>query len=126
MLSLVLITSFLSADLKNITVSKSFLNKNIKIIDIRTKGEWIETGMVGGSYPITFFKEDGSYDVNNFLSKLNSVVDKNEEFAIICRTGSRTSMVGDYLGNKLGYKVINLRGGINKLFREGYRPVRIK
>ena len=123
MLTLFILTSISSADLRNVVVTESFLKKNIKIIDIRTKNEWKETGMIRGSYPITFFNENGNYDIKEFLRKLNTVVNKNEEFAIICRTGSRTRIVGNFLGNKAGYKVINLQGGIMNLFRSGYISV---
>ena len=94
-----------------------------KIIDIRTPGEWMQTGIVAGSYPIMFFDEQGRFDVEGFLKQLNSVVKKDEQFAIICRTGSRTAEVGSFLGNRLGYHVINLAGGIQKLMQEGYQPV---
>ena len=35
-------------------------------------------------------------------------------------------MIGDYLGNKAGYNVVNLKGGIMSLFRQGYKPVRYR
>lgn len=112
-----------SAELQNVWVTQDFLKNNIKIIDIRTPGEWVETGIVKDSYPIMFFNEQGQYDIPKFLAQLNAVVKKGEKFAIICRTGSRTSMVGDFLGREMGYDVINLAGGIQKLMQEGYKPV---
>lgn len=115
-----ILSSFSFGKLIHITANKEFLKKDIKIIDIRTKGEWKETGVVVGAYLIEFFDERGNYDTELFLKKLNTVVKKNEQFAIICRTGSRTHMVGDYLGNKLKYNVINLSGGVQNLFYDGY------
>jgi len=114
----------LFAELKQEWATESFLQKNIKIIDIRTPAEWKETGIVNNSYTLMFFDEKGAYDVPKFLKGLNKIVKKNEQFAIICRTGSRTGMVGDFLSKELGYKVINLKGGITKLIREGYKPVK--
>ena len=121
---LLLLATSLFAELKQEWSTENFLQKNIKIIDIRTPAEWRETGIVKGSYPIMFFDEQGNYDVPKFLKALNKVVKKDEQFALICRVGSRTGMVSEFLSNKLGYKVINLKGGIMKLISEGYRPVR--
>jgi len=117
------LTSMLSAQLQQVVVSKSFLdnNKDLKIIDIRTLPEWKETGIVKGSYTIEFFNQQGGYDVNKFTAELNKVVKKGEKFAIICRTGSRTSVIAPFLSDKLGYNLINLKGGITKLIREGYK-----
>lgn len=117
------LTSMLSAQLQQVVVSKSFLdnNKDLKIIDIRTLPEWKESGIVKGSYTIEFFNQQGGYDVNKFTAELNKVVKKGEKFAIICRTGSRTSAIASFLSDKLGYNLINLKGGITKLIREGYK-----
>ena len=121
---LLLLATSLFAELKQEWATESFLNKNIKVIDIRTPAEWRETGIVKGSSTIMFFDEEGNYDVEKFIKALNKVVKKDEQFALICRVGSRTGMVSDFLANKMGYKVINLKGGIMKLISEGYRPVR--
>ncbi len=51
------------------------------------------------------------------------IVKRDEKFALICRTGSRTTMVSNYLGNKLKYRVINLKGGLMQLMRLGYKTV---
>ncbi len=121
---LLLLATSLFAELKQEWATESFLNKHIKIIDIRTPAEWRETGIVKGSTTIMFFDEEGNYDVPKFLKALDKVVKKDEQFALICRVGSRTGMVSEFLVNKLKYRVINLKGGIMKLISEGYRPVR--
>jgi len=124
-LGLLLLGSSLFAEITNIIVTPEFVNSaKLKIIDIRTKGEWKETGIVKGSYPLTFFNEKGNYDIDGFLKSLNKIVNKDEKFALICRTGSRTGMVSNFLGKKLDYHVINLKGGLMKLLRAGYKTVR--
>ncbi len=119
-----LLATSLFAELKHEWATQDFLNKNIKIIDVRTPAEWKETGIVNGSYTIMFFDEQGKYDVQKFLKALDGVVKKDEQFALICRVGSRTGMISEFLSKDMGYKVINLKGGIMKLISEGYRPVR--
>ena len=92
--------------------SKKLLNSNIPIVDIRTPPEWVETGVVENAITIMFFDEQGNYDVEGFLRELNKKVDTSKPFALICRTGSRTTVLADFLGNKLGYNVINIKGGM--------------
>jgi len=121
---LLFLATSLFAELKQEWATEKFLQKNIKVIDIRTPAEWRETGIVKGSYEIMFFDEQGNYDVPKFLKALDKVVKKDEQFALICRVGSRTGMVSEFLSKDMGYKVINLKGGIMKLISEGYRPVR--
>jgi len=121
---LLLLATSLFAELKQEWATQGFLKKNIKVIDIRTPAEWRETGIVKGSYTIMFFDEQGNYDVPKFLKALDGVVKKDEQFALICRVGSRTGMVSEFLSKDMGYKVINLKGGIMKMISDGYRPVR--
>ena len=109
--SLILISS-LYAELKNEYLSQSILDSKIPIVDIRTPGEWKETGIIKGSIPIVFFNEQGKYDINGFLKELNKKVDTTKPFALICRTGSRTKIVSAFLSTKLNYKVTNILGGI--------------
>lgn len=123
---LLLLATSLMAELTQVWATPEFADKNIKIIDIRTPGEWRETGIIKGSYTITFFDEKGNFNVKDFLTQLNNVVKKDEQFALVCRVGSRTGMVSEFLSEKLGYKVINLKGGIMKMIYDGYKTVPYK
>jgi rhodanese-related sulfurtransferase len=107
-----LLFASLHAELINEYPSQKILAQHIPVVDIRTPGEWKETGILKGAIPITFFDEKGNYDVRAFLKELNAKVDTKKQFALICRTGSRTSMVSGFLANKLNYNVINLKGGM--------------
>ena len=122
LLTIAMIAAIANADVTNVVATKALLNKPIKIIDIRTPAEWAQTGIVKGSYPIMFFNEKGEAKEDAFLVKLNKIVKKNEKFAIICRTGSRTTAITPFLDEK-DYDVINLQGGIMKLMQDGYKPV---
>lgn len=114
---------FLFAEVQNVVVTPDFFTKGIPVIDIRTPSEWKETGIVKGAHTIMFFDEQGRYNADDFVLKLNKVVKKGEPFALICRTGSRTAMISDFLDKEFGYKVINLQGGMMQLIREGYAPM---
>jgi rhodanese-related sulfurtransferase len=107
-----LLSSILLATLTNKYPSKEIIDSKIPIIDIRTPGEWRETGIIKGAITIMFFNERGGYDIHGFLKKLNQKVDTKKPFALICRTGSRTKMLSTFLSQKLNYDVINLQGGM--------------
>jgi rhodanese-related sulfurtransferase len=111
-LAMMLLGVSLFAEVNNQYLTKDFLKKNIPIIDIRTPGEWRETGILHGAIPIMFFDKKGNYDAKKFLAQLNKKVNTKKPFALICHTGSRTSMVSPWLSKEFGYHVINLQGGM--------------
>ena len=125
-IALLITVSSLMAELTQVWATPQFIEKKMKIIDIRTPAEWRETGIVEGSYTIMFFDEKGNFNLEIFLRQLDMVVKKDEPFALICRVGSRTSMVSEFLSERLGYKVTNLKGGIMKMIYEGYKTVPYK
>lgn len=125
-LSFLALSVILMAELQQVWSTPEFADKGIKIIDIRTPAEWKETGIVKNSYTIMFFDEKGDFNLESFLRQLNMAVKEDEQFALICRVGSRTGMVSEFLSEKLGYKVINLKGGIMKMIHEGYKTVPYK
>jgi len=119
--ALLLLASSLFAEVVNVTATSKFIKTTeMKIIDIRTEAEWKQMGIINGAYLITFFDEKYDYNVHVFLNKLNEVIDKDEKFAIICNTGSRTKLVSNFLGNKHDYRVVNLIGGMSNLIKEGF------
>ena len=123
LLGVLLLGATLFAEVTNTPITKKFVeSKKMKIIDIRTEGEWVQMGIIPGAHLITFFDEKYGYDTDIFLGELNKVIKKDEQFAIICNTGSRTKLISNFLGNKLDYKVVNLTGGMSQLFNEGFKP----
>lgn len=116
---LLLLLSLGQAEVINQPAGKELLKAHIPIVDIRTPGEWKETGVLQGSIPIMFFDEKGGYNVDRFLKELNAKVDTKKPFAIICHTGSRTSMLAPFLSKTFGYTVYNLQGGILYAIRHG-------
>lgn len=116
-LAFMLLVSSLFAELTNKYPSVQFLDSKTPIVDIRTEGEWIDTGILKGAVPITFFDERGNYDIPGFLKKLNEKVDTTKPFALICHTGNRASMLAPFLSQELHYNVINLQGGMDYVTR---------
>jgi len=114
--------TILMAEITNVPVSIEFVESNkMKIIDIRTQSEWKDLGVIKNAHFITFFNEKSKYDIDSFLEKLNKVIEKDEKFAIISNSSSRTKLISNLLGHKLDYDVVNLIGGMEKLIEEGYK-----
>ncbi|MBD3800219.1 MAG: rhodanese-like domain-containing protein [Campylobacterales bacterium] len=113
------IAGLLHAEVINAPASQELLAKQIPVVDIRTPGEWKETGLLKGSIPIMFFDEKGGYNVDRFMLELKAKVDTTKPFALICRTGSRTSMLAPFLAQTYGYTVYNLQGGIMTAYSVG-------
>jgi len=104
----------------NVYPDKEMLeNSDMKVVDIRTASEWQQTGVVPGSKMITFFDQMGNYDAEGFLKEMDELGGKDVEIGLICRTGSRTAQIANFLAQQ-GYNVKNLDGGVMKLMSEGY------
>ena len=116
LLLIVTLQAILFADFTSISADelKKLQVENAPVIDIRTPGEWKETGIIPGSHKIMFFDERGNYDVQKFLDALYKIApDKSKPIVLVCRTASRTKIVGDFLSRQVGYqKVRDLKGGI--------------
>ncbi len=115
--------------LRDITPSelKELRNKGVAIIDIRTPMEWQQTGIIPGSKLLTFFDIYGNYDIDKFMNAFSKIVPTKETpFVLVCRTGSRTSTVGNFLASQMGYtNAMHLAGGIYAWANEGnsFEPV---
>ncbi len=121
-LTFMLLATALFADLKNEFVTKAFVASKTPIVDIRTAPEWRKTGLLKGAIPITFFRPNGSYDAHAFLRDLHAKVDTSKPFALICHTGNRTAIVSAWLAKELGYKIINLKGGMEYATKIAHLP----
>lgn len=71
------------------------------IIDIREDDELKETGTIKGAFHIPMSQ------IKNRLSE----IPKDREIYLLCRSGSRSKMTSSFL-KMLGYKTVNLSGGI--------------
>jgi rhodanese-related sulfurtransferase len=120
-----LVTAPASADVMHIDSDElaRLLEQGVPVVDIRTEGEWKETGIVAGSRLMTFFDERGRADPAAWLSRLRAVAGADEPVVVICRTGNRTRAVADFLDKQVGYKTVyNVKQGIHGWLRAG-RPV---
>ena len=96
------------------------------VIDIRTAPEWKELGIVPTSKAIVFFDEKGNYDVEKWMNEFSKYVkDKKQPFVLVCRSGNRTGVVGNFLSKKLQYEnVYHLENGIKSWIKESKEVIK--
>jgi len=114
------------AEVINEPPSKALMQKEIPVIDIRTPDEWKQTGVLKGSILIMFYDKKGDYDLKKFLKELNAKVDTKKPYALLCLSGSRTSILASYLAQTYGHTIYNLEGGILAAYRAGLPLVEYK
>lgn len=92
---------------------KAAKERGVAIIDIRRPEEWASTGIIAGAHTITAFKKNGQLHPD-FQAKFTSIVtSQNTPVLLYCRTGNRTTAIGNALVQQLGYsQVAHLTGGI--------------
>lgn len=95
----------------------------VPVIDIRTAGEWKETGILPGSRLLTYFDEHGRADPPAWLQQVQAVAGPDQPVIVICRSGNRTRAASQFLSQQAGYqKVYNVKGGIRSWVSEA-RPL---
>ena len=102
------------AEYKNLTSAQFeelIKNPNVQLVDVRTLAEHME-GHIPGSLHINV------KDEANFPSSVDSLLNKDQEVAVYCRSGRRSRTAADILVKK-GFKVYNLEKGIMNWIEEG-------
>ncbi len=94
---------------RDISVQDAFTkmqNQTLVMIDVRTEGEWRQSGIASGAVPISMLDPQ-------FLDKLAEVQAQNpgKTIAFICASGRRSTIVQTRLSN-MGYKnIYSVYGG---------------
>ena len=92
---------------------KMLLENDVPLIDIRTEGEWYETGVINSSHLLTFFDKDGSYDFRKWMIELGEIANENGPVIIICRSGRRSRIVSNMIIKKNSeYLIYHATNGI--------------
>ena len=114
----------ISAQAEVIDIDNTELDRLIKsgvpVIDIRTQGEWEETGIIRGSKLNTFFDDKGKADPTAWLEKVRPFAKPDQPVILICRSGNRTKPASQFLSQEAGYaKVYNVKSGIKGWVKDG-------
>ena len=124
--TLLALQALLLADFQGVNTAEAekLMKQGAPVIDIRTPDEWKE-GVIPKSHKIMFFDEQGNYDIAKFMEKFTKVVkEKNQPFILVCRTASRTKVVGDFLARQMGYtQTKELSGGMMWGWNNKHKPI---
>lgn len=105
-----------NAELARLTAS------GVPVIDIRTDGEWEETGVIAGSRLLTFFDESGRSNPAQWLERLKPIASSKQPVILVCRSGNRTRTAAQFLSEQ-GYKTVyNVSKGVKAWAGDG-RPL---
>jgi len=95
--------------------------ENFKFIDIRTKKERNNTGIIPGSLEITAFDIYGNF-VPEFMKTFQDLVDINDSIVFISNEGEISSILANGFAEQLGATNIHsLKGGIQQLIKDNYQ-----
>lgn len=97
----------------NQPLTNALVGSGITIVDIRTEGEWRETGVVPGSLLMTLFRLDRSYDLEGFVAELSKHVENADDVALLCRRGNRSAKLAALLSKRGVTSITNITGGIS-------------
>ena len=88
------------------------------LIDVRSPGEWKDTGLAKGAVPISIHREDG---LKGFVSEVRARTNGNQlrQIALICASGVRSARAAKAL-EKAGYtSLFNVREGMRGNLKDG-------
>ena len=93
------------------------------IIDIRREDEWQKTGIIDGAKTITAFTKSGRLH-QDFQEKFLSLVPSlKTPIVLYCRTGIRTTKLGNALVDQLGYSNLSHLRRITGWFKDDLKSM---
>jgi rhodanese-related sulfurtransferase len=123
-----LLSVSLFAEFKTIGVAEfeKLQAKGVPVIDIRTAGEWKETGIIKDAHKMMFFTPSGQPDIAGWFFELGHLVkNKKDPIILYCAHANRTKSLGDGLVQMGFENVYELKGGIeNGWIKKGKKTVK--
>ena len=113
---LLLISNTVFAEITNIDNKKlkTLLKQGIPVIDVRTKKEWIKTGVINNTYLISMINEQGKYSLKDWYKQFSKIELKENAVVLICAVGGRSSYIAKILQSiNKDIDIFNLEKGIN-------------
>ncbi len=75
----------------------------VPVVDVRTRGEWVETGIIEGAHLLTFFDAEGQYNWHGWLANLKEIAGPGEPVVLMCHSGNRSAIIAQALVDQAGY-----------------------
>ena len=87
---------------------KNFINdnKNIELLDVRTKEEWDSIGIPDGkklglkTHFITIVRSPDPAANKEFIEEVKKVIDPNKDLLVMCKAGGRSMMASQLLSQE--------------------------
>lgn len=106
---------------------KALIADGLPVVDVRTPGEWQQTGVVAGSQLVMLVDEAGRSDPELWKRQMSKVVDPTKPVVLICRSGNRSNVGARILQEQNPHrKIYNVREGINGWLRSAQPVVSVK
>ena len=104
--------SILASDISPTQAWAKYINNELIIIDVRTKSEWKETGVIPNSILISMHDDDGN-EKSNFTEEVLLIINKvkDKDISFICASGGRSNIISSYLSAKGYEKIYNISQG---------------
>ena len=118
----VLFTKFVNAEVIHIDNRElsNLIEKEVKIIDVRTKNEWKSTGIIKGSFLISLLNNNKKFIFEDWYEMFKNKFGNNKSIVFICASGVRSNYISHLVKKKEpDLKVYNLKKGINYWIRSG-------
>ena len=128
LLIFVLFTKFVNAEVVDINNKElsNLIEKEIKIIDVRTQNEWKSNGIIKGSFLRSLLNKNKKFIFEDWYKMFNNKFGRNKSIIFICASGIRSNYISHLVKNKdPDLTVYNLKKGINNWIRSGYKIERI-
>ena len=102
---------------RHLTTAELQGDPGILIVDIRSPGEWHDTGVIQGALLVTYS------DAESFLRQVAPQLAPGQKLALICRSGNRTSRAARQIAPLTSHDVINVSGGMLHVMEQGHSTV---
>ena len=98
----VLFTKFVNAEVIDINNREltNLMEKEIKIIDVRTQNEWKSTGIIKGSFLISLLNKNKKFIFEEWYKIFNNKFGSNKSIIFICASGVRPNYISHLVNKK--------------------------
>ena len=98
----VLFTKFVNADVIEIDNGElsSLIEKEVKIIDVRTRTEWKSTGIIKGSFLISLLNKNKKFIFEDWYEIYNNNFGNKKSIIFICASGVRSNYISHLVKKK--------------------------
>ena len=124
----ILFSKFVNAEVIDINNKElsNLIEKEIKIIDVRTQNEWKSTGIIKGSFLVSLLNKNKKFIFEEWYAMFENNFSKKKSIIFICASGVRSNYISNLVKKKDPDLIVyNLKKGINNWIRSGYNIERL-